>query len=286
MADTAQLMSPYFDRIEQALLAIAPERNDELVSAIFKRELWNLTAIKGSPVAGFNPFTAYPSEKNIKVSYGGLAMIWCLAMYAALTLDVVKLAQGRISGEINVNKIFGNAQGFLRYATQLRTHDVDWPPQLYAPEEDRTGEPFETINRIFYGAVSWILLHEIAHVHFQHKADLLPNESIRQEDDADKFAARWVFDLVNTEEEREFRILVVGVALAWLLLFEPHGGDPSHPPATVRVQHVASYFNAREDSISLEVVADLFKILFFPSVPALKFETSLEIFDWTISLFR
>lgn len=51
MANTAQLMGPYFDRIEQALLAIAPERNDELVSAIFKRELWNLTAIKGSPVA-------------------------------------------------------------------------------------------------------------------------------------------------------------------------------------------------------------------------------------------
>jgi P27 family predicted phage terminase small subunit len=65
-------------------------------------------------------------------------------------------------------------------------------------------------------------------VHFQHKIDLLPKEKLSQEDDADKFAARWVFDQVGSDEEREFRILVVGVAIAWLLLFEPLGGDPSH----------------------------------------------------------
>ena len=286
MANTAQIMDPYFRRIEQALLAMAPERNNELVSAIFKKEQWQLTAKTGAPVAGINPFIAYPSDKKIELSYAGLAMVWCLAVYGALTLDVVLNGHGQQGGQTNVGAIFGETQGFLDYATLLRTHDADWPAGLYVPAEGRVGEPFEKIDRIFFGAVSWVLLHEIAHLHFQHKADLLPKEKIRQEDDADEFATRWVFDQVGSDEEREFRILVVGVAIAWLLLFEPRGGDPSHPPAVTRMMYVASYFGARQNSVALEVVAHLFKILFFPAAPVPEFKTSQQLFDWTIHLFR
>jgi peptidase U49-like protein len=285
MAKTTELMSPYFRRIEQALLAVAPERNDELVSAIFKNKLWHLTATDGSPVAGFDPFKAYPTDKNIQVSYAGLAMLWCLAVYAALTLDVARAAHG-LSGQIDVSKIFGKAQRFLDYATVLRTHDKDWPPELYAPVQGKAGEPFETIDRIFFGAVSWMLLHEIAHVHFQHEEGLLPKKMIQQEDDADQFATCWIFDQVPSDEERELRILFVGVAIAWLLLFEPHGGDSNHPPAVVRMMHLASYFGARGDSAALEVLAHLLKVLFSPAVPAPEFKTSQELLDWTIELFR
>jgi Peptidase U49 len=130
------------------------------------------------------------------------------------------------------------------------------------------------------------LLHEIAHVHFQHPVNLIPEVNIRQEDDADKFAARWVFDRVQSNDERERRILKVSLALAWLLLFELWGGDAHHPPVVYRLMHVARYFNAEPNSIALEVVAHLFKILFFPAENPPEFDTSQDLFEWTINLFR
>ncbi len=213
-------------------------------------------------------------------------MLWCISAHAALTLDLVKSAGGQHGGETNVGDLFSRTKGFLDYATCLRTHDKDWPHGLYQPDPDRKGEPFETIDRIFLGAVSWILLHEIAHVHFQHETNLLPLEMIRQEDDADKFATRWVFEKVGSCRQREFRILAVGVAVAWLLLFEPIGGDPKHPPAVNRMMHISSYFGAKTDSVALEIVAHLLKILFFPADPIPEFNSAQALFDWTVESFR
>lgn len=286
MPDTAQLMAPYFARLEGALHAIAPERNDELVREIFKSEIWHLTAVSGASVAGVAPFKAVPKDRDIQASSSGLAMLWCISAYAALTLDLVKSACGQHGGETNVGCLFSRMKGFLDYATCLRTHDEEWPHGLHQPDPDVKGEPFETINRIFLGAGSWILLHEIAHVHFQHETNLLPPEMIRQEDDADKFATRWVFEQVGSCREREFRILAVGVAVAWLLLFEPIGGDPNHPPAVNRMIYISSFFGAKADSVALEVVAHLVKILFFPAEPLPEFDSAQALFDWTVELFR
>jgi Peptidase U49 len=110
---------------------------------------------------------------------------------------------------------------------------------LKAPELDSEIEAFKEINEVFFGAVAWILLHEIAHVRLGHEPD--NGRSHKQEKEADEFAAKWVFKEVPTDREREFRIPVVGVALVWLLLFAPVGGDTKHPPAYARVMHVASY---------------------------------------------
>lgn len=286
MATTVELMEPHFRRLEEAVLAIAPERVDELVSNIFKGKRWRLEARAGAPVAGVNPFVAHPPDKIIEVTYGGLAMVWCLSVYAALTLDLVVHVDGQQGGQVDVGSLFGRLQPFLDYATQLRTHDEDWPAGLPAPVDGRPDEPYAMVERIFYGALSWILLHEIAHVHLQHRDDLLPREKILQEDDADRFATRWVFDRIRSNEEREFRILSVGVAISWLLLFEPHGGDPNHPPAVTRLMHVASYFDAPRDSLALEVLAHLLKILFFPADPLPEFDTAQELFEWTVGLFR
>jgi len=176
MATTAELMEPYFRRLEEAVLSIAPERVDELVSTIFKGKHWRLDARAGAPIAGINPFVAHPPDKKIEVTYGGLAMIWCLSVYAALALDLVVHVDGQQGGQVDVGPLFGPVQPFLDYATRLRTHDEDWPADLPTPVDGLPDEPYAKVERIFYGAVSWILLHEIAHVHLQHRDDLLPNE--------------------------------------------------------------------------------------------------------------
>jgi hypothetical protein len=268
------------------LHAIAPERSDELVREIFKGEKWHLRAVSGAPVAGVQPFEAVPEDRVIKVSSSGLAMLWCISAYAALTLDTVNSAGDQHGGETDVGNLFSRLKGYLDYAEYLGTHYKEWPQGLYQPNPDAKGEPFETIDRILLGAGSWILLHEIAYVYFQHKKNVLPRERIKQEDAADEFAASWVFEKVGSYREREFRILAVGVAVAWLLLFEPIGGDPNHPPAVNRMMHISSYFAVETDSVALEIVAHLVKILFFPAEPIPEFDSAQALFDWTVELFR
>src|SRR5207247_3773059 len=106
--------------------------------------------------------------------------------------------------------------GYLDYATELRQVDNPWPGHLMPPKIDSSEEVIQEINNVFFGAVAWILLHEAGHVHLGNEEE--SGRSHQQEDEEDKFAAEWVFEKVPTEREREFRILGVGVALAWLML--------------------------------------------------------------------
>jgi hypothetical protein len=286
MSDLCALMHPYFDHLERAVLAIAAERNDALIQHIFQGERWHLTLVEGAVQAGHDPFKAIPDHRQIEVSCSGLAMLWCVAAYGALTFDLVRGAKDLPGGLIDVGPLFRGAEWMLALAEQLRTVDMNWPADRYRPNVDDLEEPFQTITRLFYGAVSWILLHEIAHVYYRHRTDLVPAEMVRQERDADQFATRWLFDYPPSPENREFRILSVGIAVAWLLLFEPVGGDPNHPPIVSRLVDISECMNPDRQSVALEVFAHLLKILFFPGRNAPEFKDSVSLFEWTRNLFR
>jgi len=277
-------MKPYFECLGNNPINIAPERSAQLMAEVFGGRLWDLIATKGSPAGGFQPFVTHPDKKSITVSYSGLAMVWCIALYGVFMLDFVKTNREAAGGPTNIGREMAKLRGYLDYATALRQVDRPWPDDLMAPEVDSNLEVIKEINNVFFGAVAWILLHEVGHVYLDHEEE--SGRSHQQEDEADKFAAEWVFGKVQTEREREFRILVVGVALAWLLLFAPVGGDAKHPAAYSRVMHVASYFQAAEDSVALEVVAHLFKALFFPSMTPPTFATPKDLFDWTVMQLR
>jgi hypothetical protein len=283
--DTAVLMEPYFQRhLGETPLNIAPERSAELMSEVFQGRIWDLVATKGCPPGGIQPFESYPEFRAISVSYSGLAMVWCIARYGVFMLDVVRSARGTIEGPTDIGQAWSELKGYLEYATALRQEDRAWPNKLERPRLDTGNRVIEETNDMFFGAVGWILLHEIAHVKSNHES--MSHRSIEDENEADDFAADWVFKDVPTERQREFRILVVGVALAWLMLFAPVGGDTKHPPAYVRVMRVASYFEAAKDSVALEAVAHLFKALFFPTMTPPTFETPDELFHWTVMKMR
>lgn len=280
--DTAVLMEPYFQLLGGNPLNIAPERAAELIADVFKGARWNLIAEKGAPPGGVQPFMADPVGKAIMVSYSGLAMVWCMARYAVLVLDIIKAARGVIEGPVDIGSEMRKLRGLLEYAETLRQADLPWPSGLTPP--DIAASDQAEINNVFFGAVAWILLHEVGHVYLQHQVESA--RSLKDEEEADDFAAKWVFERVSDSREREFRILVVGIALAWLLLFAPVGGDAKHPAAYSRVMHVSSYFEAAEDSVAIEVVAHLWKALFFPTEVSPTFKTPGELFDWTALQLR
>jgi hypothetical protein len=280
--DTAVLMGPYFQLLGGNPLNIAPERAAELIADVFKGDQWDLIAEKGSPPGGVQPFMADPDGKAITVSYSGLAMVWCMARYAVLMLDIVKANRGAVGGPVDIGGEMQKLNGLLEYAEALRQADLPWPSGLTPP--DIAASDQAEINNVFFGAIAWILLHEVGHVHRQHQVESA--RSLKDEEEADEFAAQWVFEKVPDGRQREFRILAVGVALAWLLLFAPIGGDAKHPPAYSRVMHVSSYFEAAEDSVALEIVAHLFKALFFPTMTPPTFAAPAELFDWTVNQLR
>lgn len=282
--DTAVLMEPYFQLLGSNLSHIAPERADELTNDVFGGALWDLIAKKGAPPGRVQPFLANPENRSIAVSYSGLAMVWCMAVFGVFLLDVVKANRGAVEGPVNIGRAMHKLRGYLVYADKLRQVDAPWPDDLTCPDVNSGHEVIQEINNVFLGAVAWILLHEVGHVHRQHEVE--SSRSLKDEEEADEFAAKWVFEKVPEGPQREFRILAVGVALAWLLLFAPVGGDAKHPPAYSRVMHVSSYFEPAVDSVALEVVAHLFKALFFPTEMPPTFTTPAELFDWTVSQLR
>ena len=63
------------------------------------------------------------------------------------------------------------------------------------------------INNLFFGALSWLLLHEIAHVHRGDSVWILPAAlRIGQEYRADAFATGWVLNEAGHGLQREFRV--------------------------------------------------------------------------------
>jgi hypothetical protein len=281
-------MHPFFLEIMKSPLNIAPERGDELAKEIFGELQWELVATKAPPSRA-DPFSSDPPNKRITVTYSGLAMVWCIACYSVFLCDVVSdlhQSSGQAAEVENIGQAVARIRPILDYAIRLRTKDADWPDSISIPDVTREDDPWGSIQNVFLGAVAFILLHEIAHVSLQHKAIVPAPMRISQEDQADAFAAKWLFERVVDERQREFRILVVGVALAWLLLFEPIGGDPLHPLAHQRLRSVSSYFGADQNSAALEVVADILKSLFLPAVRPPSFENAQASFDWLIAQLR
>jgi hypothetical protein len=285
MPDTSEIMEPFFRAIASAPLNIAPERSADLMQQIFENLQWRLVDLKASPLQQ-PPFSSDPPTKTITVTYSGLAMVWCIAYTSVSLYDVVvTLYRHDPSGGLrDIREAFAKLSRHLAYANRLRTEDADWPADLLWPEIGITADPWDRINNVFFGAVSWLLLHEIAHVALNHE-EVVPQEMrIRQEIQADEFATKWIFDKVSTEIEREFRILVVGVALAWLLLFQSRG-DVLHPPAPKRLRDVFLCVTADSNSIALEVVSHILKVLFFPNVTPPLVNNSEELFSWVLKQF-
>ncbi|AHG50260.1 hypothetical protein RLEG12_01240 (plasmid) [Rhizobium leguminosarum bv. trifolii CB782] len=134
---------------------------------------------------------------------------------------------------------------------------------------------------LFFGALSWILLHEIGHVHHKHDALLPADQMVRQETQADDFATSWILNDAGSGLGREFRAMAIVTALAWLLLFESAGGqDPNHPPAILRFRAAVAQFDLGERSPAFENAYSLLKAIFDPSAhPPKKRPTPRQAFD-------
>jgi hypothetical protein len=148
----------------------------------------------------------------------------------------------------------------------------DWAPPLDPAPSVGTDE--EIGNRFFFGALDWILRHEIAHLALRH-AERQKIEGISDqacETEADLEATRWLRGDRQADEHRpagaqpreqelqlEWRAISIGLGLIWVALFEADRGqrNTTHPPVADRLFACLNELKLREDSAAAEILSDI-----------------------------
>lgn len=265
---------------------ISPERKQELVSEVFKGEDWTI-----SRQGGKANFSAVVEDRELILRHSGLASLWSMSYAAFHIMDLASRKQRESSknqGErIDFSKEF-NALGipeYIAYSENLFSGDKPWPTNLDQPNVSADLSSIEgKINNVFFGALSWILLHEIGHVHHNDSLVASSHVRIQQEFNADEFATKWVLDNAGNGIQREFRVLMITVGLAWLFLLESNRGQgTTHPPTIFRFREAAKCFELSDRSAGLENSAYVLKAILDPDTLQPYFDTPKESFEWMAS---
>jgi hypothetical protein len=280
---TADLMAGFMKDLRRAPERIAPEREQELKEKVYSGKSWSIRPCEGEAM-----FYALPGEtKEVAVSTAGLASLWCLAHVATHLMDISSYAQRqeRNGNQIDISAEYNSRHldDYIEYARALFHADKPWPDVLQTPVSSAAVASLAgKVNNVFFGAAAWILLHEVGHLHLDHQKQSPAPMRIRDEHAADAFATRWILEKAGNGLSFEFRILMISVALAWVMLdatVKSNGSD--HPAAITRFNEVtALYLVASPRSTALENSAYLFKVLFDPSglLPKTIYEDSTEFF--------
>lgn len=280
---TGAAMEWLFKMAQRAPMNIAPERQDELASEIFGAEKWTISW-SDQPAN----FFAVPQDKAIYLTAAGQASLWCLAYTAFHVMDIASRSQ-RATGfdrqsvlDIGEYCAALHLGEYIAFARSLFHADRPWPDNLETPLESPKEDSNEwRINNVYLGALSWILLHEVAHVYREDQKFVPDSLRIRQEYLADGFATKWILDNAGKGLRREFRILMIAVALTWLFLNESElGRGNTHPAAILRFREAAEQFKAGSRSAGLENATYLLKAVLDPETAAPAHETPLEAFEW------
>ena len=282
MTTPAQATRGLWNQAWRLPYTIAPERAKEL-QELLGPDKW---VLKPSDTAA--NLYAVVEDRAVFVSYAGLASLWCLTFAAFHTMNAATRTrqQAEPGQTIDFGLYWGRLQltRYVDYARELaRSAAVPWPDGLQLPAPRAPLDSVEgRANNLCFGALGWLMLHELGHILCLHTRFVDRQGSMRQETEADAFATHWVLDKVGNGHRRDFRVMAITVSLAWLLIHEQAkgSGSPTHPPAIQRFQAAVANFEMSEDSVGLESVTYMLKALFDPKSQPPPNVSAGDAFDW------
>jgi hypothetical protein len=278
-SDAERLTNKYVNDVARGPFAIAPERADELLSQIFHGCPWPVDFGNGPA-----NFFANVSEERIEVRFAGLISLWATARAALVIGNEAMEAtrSGKNSLDTQPGSACSEAYELISAAISLiKNPDTAWPNGLPKPEPLASyGSLGWLVNNLFLGATSWILLHEIAHVHLEHDEVTTGDLLKRDENEADEWASRWVFKKAGSGLEREFRVFAVATGIIWLgLVDKTRRSSGTHPHASERFDRCRNHFGVDPISPGLELSAYITKAFFDPHAETPEVEDPEEAFN-------
>lgn len=272
---TQAQMAGFDAHISAAPFKIAGERKTELLNDIFHGDPWTLE-FNTSLHPEDNTFRAKPTSKVIEVNYAALASLWAIAKAAWLIAreGVAANRAGETELPTGPGTPVSEARNLVDTARKLISNaGARWPTDLATPNpdaEDNTEDSF--LNNVFLGAVGWVILHEIAHIHLGHQGTVNSDVSFDQEHQADLWAARWVLEKVPAGDVcGYFRVFAISAAMIWLaVLDDVRRGSTTHPHAWQRLGKLAEALPRDELNPGYEMASYVLKVVFLfeQNIPA------------------
>ena len=132
---------------------------------------------------------------------------------------------------------------------------------------------------IFTFASAFVLLHELGHLECRHQP-CRGDAALRQEREADLFAARWLLESAshgnNRRTSRVGSLLGVSVGLLWLTVFNVFLGDSTsstHPEGYERLSQVLDAVIDPNDKDEQELVWNFISLMLFMHMEAAGFDS-------------
>lgn len=220
-------------------LYIAPERAADLQEILDRHKL----AIEFEDRPKFAIRVSLESHQ-VFLPIAAMEYVWaqCLRFWVVTTEYLAAQKAGDTSFDIHGNKRRKDAAKVAAWsaANLASTGKEPWPADLPRPKAKPRDEDTIVANELFFGAMAWIILHEIAHVERNH-AEFSGTYSQQQEKEADLFATDWVLSKISGSVPIfNKRAFCVAAALLCLQSFETVAAPRwrgSHPPAHERISY-------------------------------------------------
>lgn len=264
---TRAQMAGFETNVRAAPVRIAPEREAELRTDVFKGEPWPLE-FDASLAPERNTFRAMPNARFIVINYAALASLFAVAKAAWLIAREGMAAHraGRPTLDTSPGTPVFEARRLIDTAHSLvGDSGARWPADLAPPATDAAeGSEEWYANNVFLGATGWVVLHEIAHIALGHQSQVSSDVSYSQEHEADRWAAQWVLEALPAGHvQGPFRLFAISVALSWLALLDSvRRGSTTHPHAWQRMEKLSSTLSNDELNPGYEMAAYVLKVVF------------------------
>jgi hypothetical protein len=166
-------------------------------------------------------FSALVDSRIVKFSVKSLELVWCLCFAGPIIYEEY-LKENHQKDDSILDPIYsiGIANQLLDWLiVSFKSEDyIKWDETLPYPKDINDNNIYQLSNELFFLAVSWLLLHEVGHIHKVHKS-LLPAEKLEEENIADAFANEFMIDTIVSKNKILVRKIGIGIAnLAILIL--------------------------------------------------------------------
>ena len=174
---------------------------------------------------------------------------------------------GNQNFDLNGTRRLNNAAKIVEWSVEniQQTGKKPWPLFLPRPRKYPCNEDVKVANELFFGAMGWIILHEVAHVELGH-AELSGSYSQQQEREADQFATEWILGgLQETDPRFKKRVFCVAVALLCLQSLETVAAPRwcgTHPPAHERISYCLDKYRGQDTEKVKAFLAVCLQVLF------------------------